>query len=423
MRTRITLRSLLSILLTGIVLPLWAHGKGPSATSLDAGIILKNGRITRADSLLPVRNSYYKQEELISRFRPEDIAALNEEGSFRNDALLSDLLQTETDYSTTGNSRRALVRLFKILRVKRNRWDARSGARLFNDLANVSVKLKLYSLAMKCYYKATQYTDKGQLPDYWKGQACLLGREESDRAGSDRGKSDTAEPDTEEDNALVDSVSFIKWVSSDPAAGAQAAPAVAIKSEPVKTSGIWESFDDGKTAVSYALILHAKQPVSGKRKSYTHINNVGHLFVTLIKYNDDNSVVSRSFGFYPRKTNIFSATPLHPGSAAVFKDDTQHEWDEIAGKFISERRFQKIIELLQRYDHLTYHLNRNNCTDFGLNVAAIGGISLSQTVGSWPLGRGNNPANAGQSMLEGKVRNTDPDYQGPLFICNNVVVH
>ena len=394
MVTRITLRSLLSILLTLVVLPLWALDKGAARPLFGTAIIHK------ADSLLPVRNSYDAKHGFFS---------LNDEGAFRNQALISDLLEAETDYNTTGNSRRALVRLLKIVRIKKNRWDSRSGARLFSDLANVSVKLKLYSLAMKCYYKATQYTDRGQFPVYRKLEA---------------GFSDGGEPDTEDDdNALVDSISFNKLVSSDTASGTPAFSGGTVKSEPIRTSGIWESFDDGKTAVSYALILHAKQPVSGKRKSFTHINNVGHLFITLIKYNDDNTFVSRSFGFYPRKTTIFSATPLHPGSASVFKDDALHEWDEMAGKFISGRRFQKIIELLKRYDHLTYNLNRNNCTDFGLNMAELGGISISQTVGTWPLGRGNNPANAGQSMLEGKIKNIDLEYQGPLFICSNVLPH
>ena len=201
MRTRITLRSILSILLTLAALPLWALGNGSSTSRVDAGIIGKSDRVWETDSLLPVRNSYYGKEELIFRFRHEDITARNEEPASRNTALasrneeliprnaalLSDLLQTEADYNTTGNSRRALVHLLKILRVKRNRWDARSGARLFGDLAHVSVKLKLYSLAMKCYYKATQYTDRTQLLMYRNGEA---------------GFSEDVEPATEDDNTL-----------------------------------------------------------------------------------------------------------------------------------------------------------------------------------------------------------------------------
>ena len=71
------------------------------------------------------------------------------------------------------------------------------------------------------------------------------------------------------------------------------------------------------------------------------------MFITLIKYNTDNSFVSRSFGFYPRKGSVFSATPIHPSSPSVFKDDALHDWDELAGKFISPITFQKIIDLLK----------------------------------------------------------------------------
>ena len=145
------------------------------------------------------------------------------------------------------------------------------------------------------------------------------------------------------------------------------------------------------------------------------------MFITLIKYNSDNSVTARSFGFYPHKKNFFSATPLHISSPSVFKDDASHDWDESIGKFISAARFEKILGLLSKYDNAIYNLKRNNCTDFGLDIAFLAGISIADTRGAWPLGKGNNPGSAGQSMLEGKFRNTDTDAvgQNTLFLCNN----
>jgi hypothetical protein len=189
-----------------------------------------------------------------------------------------------------------------------------------------------------------------------------------------------------------------------------------VKSDPVAGPDIWDPFEDGKTASSYALLLQVKQPLPGKRKSYTGINNVGHTFITLIKYNTDNTYVSRSFGFYPNKRGILSATPLHPRAPSVFKNDSLHEWDEAVGKFISCRKFQRIIRIIKRYNLREYDLNQNNCTNFGLNVAMIAGISIRETSGRWPLGEGSNPANAGQSILEGKIGNTDGDSAEPLFI-------
>jgi hypothetical protein len=313
------------------------------------------------------------------------------------------LLDAETDYKT-GDNRKALTRLLKILRVKKVTRESRVGYRLYNDLAAISARLKLYPLAMKCYSKAMEYKRTTLTPWY----KCLI-----------MIPSGLPTVDTEATTPLLDSTVFARLVKEDTSAQSPVRAAYTGKSIPIKGPQIWTSFDDGKPASSYAMIVHVKQPIPGRRRSFTHINNVGHMFITLIKYNNDNTVVSRSFGFYPLKTSIFSGTPLHPGSASVFKDDGGHDWDEVVGKFISGKRFQKIIEIVQRYDHLTYNLNRNNCTDFGLVLASVGGISITDTRGTWPLGKGNNPANAGQSILEGKFRNIDGDYFEPLFVSSN----
>jgi len=175
-------------------------------------------------------------------------------------------------------------------------------------------------------------------------------------------------------------------------------------------------FEDGKEAASYAMLVAVKQPVPGKRRAFTHLNNVGHTFITLVKYNRDGSSVSRSFGFYPYKSGWLAATPFHPRSPSVFKDDGAHAWDELAGKFISPGAWAAIMDTLRGYEGRPYHLSRNNCTDFGLRIAALGGISIRETVRGWPFGKGNNPGSAGQSMLEGKLANTDADHPEPLFV-------
>ena len=194
-----------------------------------------------------------------------------------------------------------------------------------------------------------------------------------------------------------------------------------VESRPTTISDLVGTFSNNKRAFAYAIILHVKQPVPGKRNAFNGLDNVGHTFITLIKYNSDQSVDSRSFGFYPDKNSNISATPLHPGAPSVFKDDGSHDWDEVIGKFISRRRFDKIIRLLDKYENKHYDLNESNCTDFGLNAAALCGIQIFQTENSWPLGRGNNPASAGQSILEGKLLNTDTMNQDELFLSNSIL--
>jgi hypothetical protein len=92
----------------------------------------------------------------------------------------------------------------------------------------------------------------------------------------------------------------------------------------------------------------------------------------------------------------------------------------VVGKFISRRKFEKIMEVVRDYDRMAYNLSSNNCTDFSLSIANIAGISIKNTTGKWPLGRGNNPGAAGQSILEGQVKDTDGDGAGELFIYSNV---
>lgn len=325
-----------------------------------------------ADSLLPVSAGHIQKED-----------------------IAPDLLEAEADYERTRDDRKGLGRLLKVIKIRRLIPDSRRGYRLFINLARFSARLKLYPLAMKFYNKAGEYRKNTLLSWYL-----------------------SPELEGAEGTSLVDSATYCYLQNIDSLSSPAAS--LGVSSPPVQVRNLRESFDDGKAAVSYALILHDKQPVPGKRRSFTHINNVGHMFITLIKYNADGSFTARSFGFYPHKKNIFSATPLHVRSPSVFKDDALHDWDESIGKFISAARFEKILDLLVKYDHATYNLNRNNCTDFGLDVASLVGISIADTRGTWPLGKGNNPANAGQSMLEGKFRNTDAGDRAPLFVCNNV---
>ncbi len=294
-------------------------------------------------------------------------------------AISAQLVEIESGYRVTCDHRKAFNRLLGLAGARTSIWNRKIRMRLYSDLAGISARLRLYPIAMKCYYNA--------------GHPAEL---------ADPGAPGINETDLPEDSALY------RWLPI-------------VQSTPVKVQTILASFEDGKEAASYALLVQVKQPSPGKRKSFTGINNVGHMFITLIKYNKDNSVVSRSFGFYPHKSSVFSATPVHPRSPSVIKDDSGHDWDEIAGKFISYRRFRRIIETLKTYDHEGYDLNRNNCTDFGLTMARLGGVAIDDTRGRWPLGRGSNPGSAGQSMLEGKISNVDEDYADAMFVSRNNV--
>ncbi|MES2379021.1 MAG: hypothetical protein V4553_20680 [Bacteroidota bacterium] len=268
-----------------------------------------------------------------------------------------------------------------------------SRTKFLYKLGNVFTKLRLYPLAMKCYLKTTK-VKPGEIID-------------------------TLQPPSNINYLAINS-------TDDSLLNQQAilatAPGFDKKKSPVTSyKYITSMLDDGKKAVAYAMLFHVKQPVPGKRKIFVG-GNTGHTFITLIKYNVDSTYSSFSFGFYPKKRNPLSATPLVPAASSVFKDDTDHNWDEVAGKFISKKRFEKILLLTKQYDNLEYHLSNNNCTDFGLKAAQLAGININDTTGKWPLGHGNNPAITGQSMLEGKVANADTGKAEGVFVNNTVVV-
>ena len=302
----------------------------------------------------------------------------------------------EKEIRNNWQNQRALTRLLQAGKIHKAFTRKRYKERLLNNLSDIAAGLNLYPLAMSYRQMQVEFNDSIE------GSTSL----------------DTAQQILIKDRDLETNmvISGLKIQTNTE----QTFP---WDSEPIAGTAIISAFNDQKESVRYAMLLQVKQPKAGSRKSFTGIDNVGHMFVTLIKYNSDSSYVCRSFGFYPAKSRLLHATPLHPGDDPVIKDDTGHEWDVAIGKFISARRFQRILRVLNRFETTNYHLSKNNCTDFGLTIAAVCGITIPQSQGKWPLGSGNNPANAGQSILEGKVIDSEADGAAPVFLFNKLKYH
>lgn len=268
---------------------------------------------------------------------------------------------------------------------------------LYYRLAVVFARMKMYPLALKCFYRSTRKIRKAA------------------------GRPDSTEHAGDGFNFSIDLADEHILLTPGGEALAIGGDTVLVnnvlsekKSKVVKGEEILRPFNDGKTAKAYGIIVHVKQPVRGKRKKIRLFHgDVGHTFITLIKYDSDGTNVVRTFGFYPRKSLPLEATPLIPGTAADFKNDATHDWDESVGKFITQKQFDLIVELTRQYARKRYHLSKNNCTDFGLNIASIAGIYIKDTKGKWLLGGGNDPADTGQSIREDKVAAAN----GNLFIC------
>ncbi|BAU54179.1 hypothetical protein [Mucilaginibacter gotjawali] len=322
----------------------------------------------------------------------------------------NDELKVLADLENSFNKKPSRKLLLSFLRELNNKpdIDARQrGSKLNLHLARLFAKLRLYPLVMKCYFKNNVPGDDIYRKGYFIKQHV---------AGSDSVKMMNDSLDNTGLLAINSRDSILLKTDS----GFYNHDGKNIQSAPVESVDIINPFEDGKTGVKYALLVHIQQPKSGRPKIFIRLNKVGHTFITLIKYNSDSTYVARTFGFYPDKESFLSATPIFPSADPLFKNDERHDFDEVVGKFISKRRFQKILQLVKQYNSHPYNLNNNNCTDFGLDAATIGGINILDTYGKWPLGRGNNPAKAGMSVLEGKVVNSDTE-DGGLFIYNDVI--
>ncbi|RKR85126.1 hypothetical protein BDD43_5385 [Mucilaginibacter gracilis] len=291
--------------------------------------------------------------------------------------------------------RKKLLSYLKTIEVQNTTATSQAKVKFYYHMANIFARLRLYPLAMKCFLKTVPKTAK-----------------EKSRQPESVTDTDSDTVDTTEEQYLAINSKDDSLVNNHAAELKLNNP---VESKAITYERIRQTFDDGKKAVAYAMLFHVKQPARGKRKIFV-LNNVGHTFITLIKYNSDSTYTSVSVGFYPKKDNLLSATPLIPSTSSVFKDDSGHAWDEILGKFISKRKFEKIQGLIGQYNGIKYNLSKNNCTDFGIKAAQLAGISMKETYGTWPLGCGNNPAITGQSILEHKFSNADMANANAIFM-------
>ena len=240
------------------------------------------------------------------------LASSNESAAVTSASLTGNIdeLLTSTNGLAETKVNREFSRVLKHIRIADMAGQNATDKKAYTRMADLFARLKLYPLAMKCYLKT--------LPVVSQGVRSNVHLDEPDTL--------TGSPENEvmNLNRSDDSVFNQKaqWLENH---------ANERRSEAIGSQKIAQTFNDGKTAIAYALLFHVKQPVPGKRKVF-HWINTGHTFITLIKYNDDSTWVTRSFGYYPKKDNILSATPLLPSTSSTFKDDGGHNWDEVVGE-------------------------------------------------------------------------------------------
>jgi len=312
-------------------------------------------------------------------------------------------------YIAAGQSKNALRQLRRLLKLKNLTEDEQAVSHLYYNLAVVMARMKNYPAALSCFYKAgntqAHHLFKMKRKRYMYLDSSYYSFQEN-----------TDDPATTDPSVLNDSLldASLQYMEQQADTLQFEQPA-----EQLQAASLIDAFMDDKRASSYAIAIHVKQPVAGKKKVFTGLGNVGHMFITLTKFNKDRSYVSRTFGFYPEKGLMIPVNPIFPESPSVLKNDRFRSWDEMVGRFVSQKDFSRILEFIDKNSNTLYHLNRFNCSDFALAIAELAHIRITETNGKWPLGKGNNPGTTGQSILAGKFSNLETGSQSGLFACTN----
>src|ERR1700712_3676600 len=253
----------------------------------------------------------FKDSSAYSVFRDHSVIAFNDTRRTKvEDPSLSTtpedhLLNKINVVAKEPLERKKLLNSLKTINVQNTAATSQAKVKFYYNMANIFARLRLYPLAMKCFLKTVPRPEKEN-----------VGLPESESVAD----TDSDPVDTIEDHYLAINSKDDSLVNNHAAELKLNNP---VESKAITYQRIRQTFDDGKKAVAYAMLFHVKQPVRGKRKIFV-LNNVGHTFITLIKYNSDSSVVCRSFGFYPKKEFLLDATPLFPSAQSVFKDDSLH---------------------------------------------------------------------------------------------------
>jgi len=324
------------------------------------------------------------------------------------------LLGVSDAYISFGHNRKAFIQLRRLLKMKHQAGDENAVAHLYYNMAVVMARIKNYPVALSCFYKAGNMVPQFA---FKKKHGRMRAVDSSFRLSEQGPVPNEDSADTEEPEAFSDSMIDASLLALDTL---QIPDRIKDSSATVVNSeSVIDAFADNKKGSAYAVAIHIKQPVAGKKKAFFKLGQVGHMYITLIKFNEDKTVVSKTFGFYPQKGSLFPVNPLFPSIQATLKNDAVRNWDEMIGRFVTQKNFTRILSFIDESLDKDYHLSKFNCSDFALGVAGLADIQIEETSGTWPLGRGNNPGCAGQSVLSGKFKNLETNSLRGLFACTN----
>ena len=134
--------------------------------------------------------------------------------------------------------------------------------------------------------------------------------------------------------------------------------------------------DIKKELKCFDLLLPAKMTVYCEQSivnSREVTANIGHTFIGI----EQNGVI-RNIGFYPDSP---MATLLKSQNGELH-DNSTSPYDVSITIDVNAGQLKDIINSVENYPSV-YDLNNYNCTDFGIKIAGLGGLTLPETIGEY----------------------------------------
>lgn len=165
----------------------------------------------------------------------------------------------------------------------------------------------------------------------------------------------------------------------------------------------------GGPGTEYEVTVFIEQPVPGSRVPWIiydgskvvrkgSVYSVGHTFIG-IRQKNGASQIMRNVGFHPSD----AVNPISPSTTGELDNDEDSYYDLSLTIPINQSQINNLISYIKNSGNATYDLNTYNCTTFVLDCLKSAGINLPRTEGSWPNGKGLNPADLGEDIRAMKL--------------------
>jgi hypothetical protein len=204
--------------------------------------------------------------------------------------------------------------------------------------------------------------------------------------------------------AIDNSIAVINMFINEPNVAFADTPDLPI----IDMSTYLECFDTSQPAI---ITIYVDQPIADNPATYSGAGVIGHTFVSI----EQGGNIS-SFGFYPNSGNIYPI--VNEQANSVMGNDESHTFDVSISIEVDGTTLQDIIDSSVNFNN-TYDLNDYNCSDFGIEIANLAGINLTEADGSWPGGGGSNPGTLGQEIRNINNSDTTINDQGGTSPANN----